>query len=149
MDVFNFSERVRTVLVMAREESARLHHESVGTEHQMLGLIREGQGVAIAALRNVGVDLKAMQQTIEDAVKRGDAARSAQSDLPYTSRAKKVLELAMTEARELRHNYISTEHLLLGLIREEKGIAAQLLLRAGATLDVVRAETLRLLGDAP
>ncbi len=143
---YHFSERVRNVLAMAREESARLHHEYVGTEHQLLALIREGQGVAAAVLRNVGVNLAAMRQTIEDTVKQGDPARSAQSDLPYTSRAKKVLELAMTEARDLTHSYVGTEHLLLGLIREDKGIAAQLLTRAGATLDVVRAETLRLLG---
>src|SRR6266571_4715334 len=93
MNGYNFTDRVRKVLQMAREEAARLHHEYVGTEHILLGLIREGEAVA------------------------------AGPDLPYTSRAKKVLELAMSEARELNHSYVGTEHLLLGLLREEKGIA--------------------------
>jgi ATP-dependent Clp protease ATP-binding subunit ClpC len=147
MNGYNFTDRVRKVLQMAREEAARLHHEYVGTEHILLGLIREGEGVAAAVLQNLNVDLDEIQQKIEETVKKGKAAAAAGPDLPYTSRAKKVLELAMTEARELNHSYVGTEHLLLGLLREEKGIAAQVLTDAGVNLEQSRAETLRLLGS--
>src|ERR687889_23750 len=146
MNGYNFTERVRKVLAMAREEAARLHHEYVGTEHILLGLIREGEGVAAAVLQNLSVDLDEIQQKIEETVKKGKAAQTTGPDLPYTSRAKKVLELAMSEARELNHSYVGTEHLLLWLLREEKGIAAQVLTDAGVNLDAARAETLRLLG---
>ncbi|MCC7131882.1 MAG: ATP-dependent Clp protease ATP-binding subunit [Gemmatimonadales bacterium] len=147
MNGYNFTDRVRKVLQMAREEAARLHHEYVGTEHILLGLIREGEGVAAAVLTNLSVDLEEIQQKIEETVKKGKASSAPGPDLPYTSRAKKVLELAMTEARELNHSYVGTEHLLLGLLREEKGIAAQVLTDAGVTLEQSRAETLRLLGS--
>ena len=147
MNGYNFTDRVRKVLQMAREEAARLHHEYVGTEHILLGLIREGEGVAAAVLTNLGVDLDDVQQKIEETVKKGKAAAATGPELPYTSRAKKVLELAMMEARELNHSYVGTEHLLLGLLREEKGIAAQVLTDAGITLEQARAETLRLLGS--
>jgi ATP-dependent Clp protease ATP-binding subunit ClpC len=147
MNGYNFTDRVRKVLQMAREEAARLHHEYVGTEHILLGLIREGEGVAAAVLANLNVDLEEIQQKIEDSVKKGKAAAAAGPDLPYTSRAKKVLELAMSEARELNHSYVGTEHLLLGLLREEKGIAAQVLTDVGVNLEQARAETLRLLGS--
>ena len=147
MNGYNFTDRVRKVLQMAREEAARLHHEYVGTEHILLGLIREGEGVAAAVLTNLNVDLDDIQQKIEETVKKGKAAAAPGPDLPYTSRAKKVLELAMTEARELNHSYVGTEHLLLGVLREEKGIAAQVLTDAGVTLEQSRAETLRLLGS--
>jgi ATP-dependent Clp protease ATP-binding subunit ClpC len=146
MNGYNFTERVRKVLAMAREEAARLHHEYVGTEHILLGLIREGEGVAAAVLQNLNVDLEDIQTKIEETVKRGKAAQATGPDLPYTSRAKKVLELAMGEARELNHSYVGTEHLLLGLLREEKGIAAQALTDCGVNLDAARTETLRLLG---
>src|SRR5215475_7290859 len=146
MNGYNFTERVRKVLAMAREEAARLHHEYVGTEHILLGLIREGEGVAAAVLQNLSVDLDEIQQKIEETVKKGKAAQTTGPDLPYTSRAKKVLELAMSEARELNHSYVGTEHLLLGLLREEKGIAAQVLTDAGVNLEAARAETLRILG---
>src|SRR4030095_2922383 len=146
MNGYNFTDRVRKVLQMAREEAARLHHEYVGTEHILLGLIREGEGVAAAVLQNLNVDLEEIQQKIEETVKKGKAAPASGNDLPYTSRAKKVLELAMAEARELSHSYVGTEHLLLGLLREEKGIAAQVLTEVGVALDAARAETLRLLG---
>jgi ATP-dependent Clp protease ATP-binding subunit ClpC len=147
MNGYNFTDRVRKVLQMAREEAARLHHEYVGTEHILLGLIREGEGVAAAVLQNLNVDLEEIQRKIEETVKKGKAAAATGPDLPYTSRAKKVLELAMTEARELNHSYVGTEHLLLGLLREEKGIAAQVLTDAGVNLEQSRAETLRLLGS--
>jgi ATP-dependent Clp protease ATP-binding subunit ClpA len=146
MNGYNFTERVRKVLAYAREEAARLHHEYVGTEHILLGLVREGEGVASTALQNLGVDQDQLRDTIEAVVKTGSLSARTGPDLPYTSRAKKVLELAMKEARELNHSYVGTEHLLLGLIAEGKGIAAQVLVDAGATLDAVRAEVVRIFG---
>src|SRR5438270_1241118 len=146
MNGYNFTERVRKVLAMAREEAARLHHEYVGTEHILLGLIREGEGVAAAVLQNLSVDLDEIQQKIEETVKKGKAAAATGPDLPYTSRAKKVLELAMGEARDLSHGYVGTEHVLLGLLREENRIAAQVLTAAGVNLDAANAETLRWIG---
>ena len=146
MNGYNFTERVRKVLAMAREEAARLHHEYVGTEHLLLGLLREGEGVAATALQNLETDLDALSIRIEQVVKRGQASMKTGPDLPYTSRAKKVLELAMEEARDLNHAYVGTEHLLLGLLREERGIAAQLLVDSGVTLDRARGEILRILG---
>ena len=113
----------------------------------MLGLIKEGEGVAAAVLQAMNVDLEDVQQRIEEQVKKGKAAQATGPDLPYTSRAKKVLELAMAEARELNHSYVGTEHLLLGLLREEKGIAAQVLTDASVSLEAARTETLRLLGN--
>jgi ATP-dependent Clp protease ATP-binding subunit ClpC len=145
MNGYNFSDRVRRVLQMSREEAARLHHNYVGTEHLLLGLIREGEGVAAAVLANLDVDLEEVQESIEKTVKKGTAEAPAGPDLPYTSRAKKVLEFAMSEAPELKHSYVGTEHLLLGLLREEKGIAAQVLTDVGVNLEKARAETLRLL----
>src|SRR6266566_2729648 len=135
MNGYNFTDRVRKVLQMAREEAARLHHEYVGTEHILLGLIREGEGVAAAVLTNLNVDLEEIQQKIEETVGKGKASSIAPdnpaTDAPYTSRAKKVLELAETTTRLLSHTYVGTEHLLLGLITESKGIAAQVLRDAG------------------
>src|SRR5687768_15728897 len=115
---FNFTERVRKVLAMAREEAARLYHEYVGTEHMLLGLIREREGVAAEVLDRFGVDLDAVAERVEEIVKKGKTAGPVGPDLPYTSRAKKVIELAMNQAVELRHSYVGTEHLLLGLIAE-------------------------------
>ena len=143
---YNFTDRVRKVLAMAREEAIRLQHDYVGTEHILLGLIREGEGVAAAVLMNLNVDLEQIHERIEESVRKGKAT-IALGELPYTSRAKKVLEYAMAEARELNHSYVGTEHLLLGLLREEKGIAAQVLNSLGVTLEEARAETLKLLGS--
>src|SRR5687767_7088533 len=149
MNGYNFTERTRKVLALSGEEAHRLGHEYVGTEHILLGLIREGEGVAAAALQSLSIDLDELRHRLEGIVKRGGAERRG-SDLPYTSRAKKTLEFAMSEARELNHSYVGTEHLLLGLIREEKGIAAQVLADADLTLAAARAETLRILGtDVP
>ena len=145
---YNFTDRVRKVLAMAREEAIRLQHDYVGTEHILLGLIREGEGVAAAVLTNLNVDLEQVQERIEESVRRGKAT-IALGELPYTSRAKKVLEFAMAEARELNHSYVGTEHLLLGLLREEKGIAAEVLNQLGVTLDEARRQTLKLLGSDP
>ncbi|MDQ3556004.1 MAG: ATP-dependent Clp protease ATP-binding subunit [Gemmatimonadota bacterium] len=145
---YNFTDRVRKVLAMAREEAIRLQHDYVGTEHILLGLIREGEGVAAAVLTNLAVDLEQVQERVEESVRRGKAT-IALGELPYTSRAKKVLEFAMAEARELNHSYVGTEHLLLGLLREEKGIAAEVLAQLGVTLEDARRETLKLLGSEP
>ncbi len=143
---YNFTDRVRKVLAMAREEAIRLQHDYVGTEHILLGLIREGEGVAAQVLLNLNVDLEQIHERIEESVRKGKAT-IALGELPYTSRAKKVLEYAMAEARELNHSYVGTEHLLLGLLREEKGIAAQVLNSLGVSLEDARAETLKLLGS--
>jgi ATP-dependent Clp protease ATP-binding subunit ClpC len=145
---YNFTDRVRKVLAMAREEAIRLQHDYVGTEHILLGLIREGEGVAAAVLTNLSVDLEQIQERIEESVRRGKAT-IALGELPYTSRAKKVLEFAMAEARELNHSYVGTEHLLLGLLREEKGIAAEVLNQLGVSLEEARRQTLKLLGSEP
>ncbi|HEY6828137.1 MAG TPA: Clp protease N-terminal domain-containing protein [Gemmatimonadaceae bacterium] len=148
MNGYNFTERVRKVLAMAREESANLRHEYVGTEHILLGLIDEGQGVGATVLQNLGVDLDDLKYQIETTVKRGHPGTRVGPDLPYTSRAKKVLELSMSQARDLDHRYVGTEHLLLGIIAERKGIAAQVLHHSGVTLDTAVAETMRILGTA-
>src|SRR5687767_2715170 len=138
---YNFTDRVRKVLAMAREEAIRLQHDYVGTEHILLGLIREGEGVAAAVLTNLNVDLDQIHERVEESVRKGKAT-IALGELPYTSRAKKVLEFAMAEAREFGHSYVGTQHLLLGLQREEKGIAAQVLWSLGVTLDDVRPQAL-------
>ena len=147
MSGYIFTERLRKVLAMSRRAAHRLGHEYVGTEHILLGLIREGEGVAAAVLQSLTVDLEEIQQKIEETVKKGKAQQGTGPDLPYTSRAKKVLELAMSEARELNHSYVGTEHLLLGLLREEKGIAAQVLTDANLDVASARAKVLRRLGD--
>ena len=143
---YNFTDRVRKVLAMARDEAIRLQHDYVGTEHVLLGLIREREGVAATVLMNLGADLSQVHQRVEEAVRKGKAT-IALGELPYTSRAKKVLEFALAEARELNHSYVGTEHLLLGLLREEKGIAAQVLNSMNVRLDRARAECLRVLGS--
>ncbi len=143
---YNFTDRVRTVLSMAREEAIRLQHDYVGTEHILLGLIKEGDGVAAAVLTKLNVDLEQIHDRVEESVRKGKAT-IALGELPYTSRAKKVLEFAMAEARELNHSYVGTEHLLLGLLREEKGIAAQVLNALGVSLEETRQETLKVLGS--
>ena len=146
MNGYNFTERVRKVLAMAREEADALHHEYVGTEHLLLALAREGDGVASAVLSNLSIDTDDVTSRVKGIVQSGHAEKKVGPDLPYTSRAKKVLELAMAEARTLSHSYVGTEHLLLGLLAERKGIAAQVLNEAGLTMDEARAETVRILG---
>jgi len=146
---YNFTDRVRKVLAMAREEAVRLQHDYVGTEHVLLGLIREGEGVAGEVLRSLAADLDELHQLVEENVRRGKSSTPI-GELPYTTRAKKVLEYAMAEARELNHSYVGTEHLLLGLLREEKGLASKVLGELGIGLEEARAETLKLLGtDMP
>ena len=144
--MFNrFTERARRAILLAREEAKRLDHDYLGTEHLLLGLIREGEGIAATALQNLGIDLRQVRQEVEKAVGRGGGSLFL-GQIPFTPRAKKVLELAVTEARDLGHNYIGTEHLLLGLIREGEGVAAQILNSLGADLDRVREEVVNLLG---
>ena len=144
-----FTDRVQIVLQIAREEASRLHHGYVGTEHMLLALLRERRGVAAAVLTNLDADLDEIRLQIEQTVERGTAQPAADPKLPYTSRAKHVIELAMREAQELGHDFVGTEHVLLGVLHEEKGIAAQVLLAAGVTLENARAETLRLLAGLP
>jgi hypothetical protein len=146
MNGYNFTERTRKVLAMARDEAARLRHEYVGTEHVLLALASEGEGVGATALQNLGADLHDIREIVEETVKKGQRSGSTGPDLPYTSRAKKVLELAMAAARELHHAYVGTEHLLLGLLREERGIAAQVLGDLGITIENAENEILRILG---
>jgi ATP-dependent Clp protease ATP-binding subunit ClpC len=146
---YNFTDRVRKVLAMAREEAVRLQHDYVGTEHILLGLIREGEGVAAEVLRNLAADLDDLLRLVEENIRPGKATTPI-GELPYTTRAKKVLEYAMAESRELNHSYVGTEHLLLGLLREERGLAAKVLGELGIGVDEARAEMLKLLGtDMP
>src|SRR5215207_9111929 len=146
MNGYNFTERVRKVLAQARVEAPALYHEYVGTEHLLLALARENDGVATAVINSLAVRTDEIIDRILEVLKRGQPGRTTGPDLPYTARAKKVLELAMSEARMLSHSYVGTEHLLLGTIAEEKGIAAQVLKSMGVTLERARSETLRLVG---
>src|SRR5262245_20947983 len=144
-----FTDRAKKVMTLARQEAQRLNHEYIGTEHILLGLIQEGSGVAANVLRNMNIDLEKIRHEIEKIVKAGGGIVT-QSNLPFTPRAKKVLELSMEEAANLGHNYIGTEHLLLGLIKENEGIAAQVLMNLGVKLEDVREEVLEFLGaDSP
>jgi ATP-dependent Clp protease ATP-binding subunit ClpC len=146
--MFNrFTERARKVIILAKEEARRFNHDYIGTEHILLGLIREGEGVASAVLQKLGVSLENIRLEIEKLVQPGPTTQII-GDIPFTPRAKKALELAAEEARALGHNYIGTEHLLLGLIREGEGIASQVLLNLGLDLNSVRNEVMELLGSA-
>ncbi|MFA5200007.1 MAG: ATP-dependent Clp protease ATP-binding subunit [Candidatus Omnitrophota bacterium] len=146
--MFNrFTERARKVIILAKEEARRFNHDYIGTEHILLGLIREGEGVAAAVLQKLDVSLENIRLEIEKLVQPGPTTQII-GDIPFTPRAKKALELAAEEARSLGHNYIGTEHLLLGLIREGEGIASQVLLNLGLDLNSVRNEVMGLLGSA-
>ena len=143
-----FTERVRKVIYLAREEAARLQHDYIGTEHLLLGVIREGEGIAATVLNNLGLDLDRIRQEVENMVSASGGTMTI-GEIPFTPRAKRVLELAVEEARSLGHNYVGTEHLLLGLIREGEGVAAKVLLELGVDRKRVREETLKLLGGQP
>src|SRR3970282_36005 len=138
-----FTERARRVLTLAQEEAHRFNHNYIGTEHILLGLVREGDGVAAKVLANLGVELNKVRSAVEFIIGRGD--RTVLGEIGLTPRAKKVIELAVDEARRLNHSYIGTEHLLLGLVREGEGIAAGVLESLGVNLERVRAETTRIL----
>ncbi len=141
-----FTERARRVLTLAQEEAQRFNHNYIGTEHLLLGLVREGEGVAAKVLANLGVELNKVRSAVEFIIGRGD--RSVLGEIGLTPRAKKVIELAVDEARRLNHHYIGTEHLLLGLVREGEGIAAGVLESLGVNLERVRAETQRILSQS-
>ena len=140
-----FTERVRRVMHFAREEAGRLQHDYIGTEHLLLGLLREGEGVAAVVLMNIGLDIEQVRRAVEEAVPPSGGTLTI-GDLPFNAGAKRALELAIEEAKELGHNYIGTEHLLLGLLREGDGIAAKALMRLGVALERLREATLELLG---
>jgi len=140
-----FTERARKVLGLARQEAQKFNHEYIGTEHILLGLILEGSGVAATVLRNMEVDLRKIRLEIEKLVQQGPQVMTAPSKLPFTPRAKRVIDLAKEEAATLNHEHVGTEHLLLGLLRENEGIAAQVLMNLGVRLDDVREEVLDLL----
>jgi ATP-dependent Clp protease ATP-binding subunit ClpC len=138
-----FTDRARRVVVLAQEEARLLNHNHIGTEHLLLGLAHEGQGVAAKALELLGIRLEAVRSQVEEVIGQGQQAPTGH--IPFTPRAKKVLELSLYEAKQLGHNYIGTEHLLLGLIREGQGVAAQVLVKLGADLSRVRQQVTGLL----
>src|SRR5262250_1764361 len=138
-----FTDRARRVVVLAQEEARMLNHNYIGTEHILLGLIHEGEGVAAKALESLNISLEAVRQQVEEIIGQGQAAPTGH--IPFTPRAKKVLELSLREALQLGHNYIGTEHILLGLIREGEGVAAQVLQKLGADLSRVRQQVIQLL----
>jgi ATP-dependent Clp protease ATP-binding subunit ClpC len=140
-----FTERARKVMALANQEAQRFNHEYIGTEHVLLGLVKEGSGVGANVLKNLGVDLHKVRMEVEKLVKAGPDMVTM-GKLPQTPRAKKVIEYAIEEARNLNHNYVGTEHLLLGLLREHDGVAAQVLMNLGLKLEEVREEVLNLLG---
>jgi Clp amino terminal domain, pathogenicity island component/UvrB/uvrC motif len=138
-----FTDRARRVIVLAQEEARMLGHNRTGTEHILLGLIHEGEGVAAKTLESLGISLEAVRQHVEEVIGRGQQAPSRH--IPFTPRAKKVLELSSREAFQLGHHYIGTEHILLGLIREGEGVGAQVLVELGADLNRVRQQVIQLL----
>ncbi|MEX2281305.1 MAG: Clp protease N-terminal domain-containing protein [Gemmatimonadota bacterium] len=145
---YNFTDRVRKVLALAREEAIRMQHDYVGTEHLLLGLLSEGQGVAMAVLQRADIIAAEVRDRINDSVRQGKST-IALGELPYTSRSKKVLEYAMGAAKHFDHKYVGTEHLLIGLLKEEKGIAAQVLNSLGLTLRQAVTLVTDVLGEAP
>ncbi len=140
-----FTDRARRVVVLAQEEARILSHDYVSTEHILLGLIREGNGLAAKALESLGISLDTVRQQVEEIIGRGQQAPSGH--IPFTPRAKNVLNLALHESKTLGHHYIGTEHILLGLIVEGDGVAAQVLVHLGADLNRVRQQVVQLLHD--
>jgi ATP-dependent Clp protease ATP-binding subunit ClpC len=138
-----FTDRARRVVVFAQDEAKMLNHNYIGTEHLLLGLIHEDEGLAARALKTLGVRLDETRQEVEDIIGRGEGAQIGH--IPFTPRAKQVLELSLREALQLDHSYIGTEHILLGLMREGGGVAAQVLVRSGVDLNMARQEVIRLL----
>jgi ATP-dependent Clp protease ATP-binding subunit ClpC len=138
-----FTDRARRVVVLAQEEARMLNHNYIGTEHILLGLIHEGEGVAAKALESLSISLDGVREQVQEIIGQGQQAPSGH--IPFTPRAKKVLELSLREALQLGHNYIGTEHILLGLIREGEGVAAQVLVKLGADLNRVRQQVIQLL----
>src|SRR6187399_2309399 len=142
-----FTDRARKVMQLANQEAQRFNHEYIGTEHILLGLVKEGSGVAANVLKNLDIDLRKIRLEVEKIVQTGPGGdQVVLGKLPHTPRAKKVIEYSVEEARNLNHNYVGTEHLLLGLLREQEGVAAQVLMNLGLKLEDVREEVLNLLG---
>jgi ATP-dependent Clp protease ATP-binding subunit ClpC len=141
-----FTDRSRRAVVLAQEEARLLNHNYIGTEHLLLGLVHEEEGVAARTLRSLGVSLESVRHQVEEIVGTGESSPSGH--IPFTPRAKKVLELALREAQRLGHNHIGTEHILLGLLREGEGVAAQVLVNLGAGLDRVRNQVVEVLSGA-
>src|SRR5438876_4217175 len=142
-----FTDRARKVMQLANQEAQRFNHEYIGTEHILLGLVKEGSGVAANVLKNLDIDLRKIRLEVEKIVQHGPGGEQVvMGRLPHTPRAKKVIEYSIEEARNLNHNYVGTEHLLLGLLREQEGVAAQVLMNLGLKLEDVREEVLNLLG---
>jgi ATP-dependent Clp protease ATP-binding subunit ClpC len=140
-----FTDRARMVMKLASQEAQRFNHEYVGTEHVLLGLIKEGSGVAANVLKNLELDLRTIRLEVEKLVQSGPDMVT-KGKLSQTPRTKKVIEYAMDESRTLNHNYVGTEHILLGLLREQEGVGAQVLMNLGLKLELVREEVLNLLG---
>ena len=138
-----FTDRARRVVVLAQEEARLLNHNYIGTEHILLGLLNEGEGIAAQALESLDIDLASVREEVVKII--GQGQQSPSGHIPFTPRAKKVLELSLREALQLGHNYIGTEHILLGLIREGEGVAAQVLQQLGAELQKVRQTVIQLL----
>jgi ATP-dependent Clp protease ATP-binding subunit ClpA len=138
-----FTDRARRVMLLAEEEARRLNHDHVGTEHILLGLVLEGEGVAARALESLGISLQAVREQVEESIGQGQQAPPGR--IPYTPRAKKTLELSLREALHLGHHYIGTEHILLGVIREGEGPAAQVLVNLGGDLNRVRQQVIQVL----
>jgi ATP-dependent Clp protease ATP-binding subunit ClpA len=141
-----FTDRARRVVVLAQEEARLLNHNYIGTEHLLLGLAHEGQGVAAAALESLGIRPEAIRSQVEQIIGQGQSAPSGH--IPFTPRAKKVLELSLRESKQLGHNYIGTEHVLLGLVREGEGVAAHVLVSLGADMPRVRQQVVQLLSGS-
>src|SRR3974390_2537892 len=139
------ADRARKVMQLANQEAQRFNHEYIGTEHILLGLVKEGSGVAANVLKNLDIDLRKIRLEVEKIVQAGPDMVTM-GKLPQPPRAKKVIEYSIEEARNLNHNYVGTEHLLLGLLREQEGVAAQVLMNLGLKLEDVRDEVLNLLG---
>jgi len=141
-----FTDRARRVVVQAQDEARTLNHDFIGTEHLLLGLVGEGKGAAVAALESLGISLEAVRQRVEDIVPPGQVEVWT-GHIPFTPRAKKVLELSLSEAKLLGHRYIGTEHILLGLLREGEGVAAQVLIALGADLEGTRERVVQVLAE--
>ncbi len=142
-----FTQRARKIIILAKEEARRFNHDYIGTEHLLLGLVREGEGVAAVVLQNLGVDLEIIRREVEKLVKPGPNT-VVKGDIPFTPKSKKAIELAINEAQQLGHNYVGTEHLLLGLVREGEGVASRVLMNLGLSMDKIRAEIMEILGSA-
>ena len=149
MNYSRFTDRARKVMQLANQEAQRFNHEYIGTEHILLGLVKEGSGVAANVLKNLDIDLRKIRLEVEKIVQHGPGGPAfLKGRLPHTPRVQKVIDYSVEEARNLNHNYVGTEHLLLGLLREQEGVASQVLMNLGLKTEDVRAEVLNLLSPS-